>query len=57
MTSFVYSLLYAMEFVYPKVANAIHNQISGDSNSHKFFYNLYWLFQATAKRHKTESYS
>lgn len=57
MTSFVYRLLYAMELVYPKATTAIHNQISGDSNSHKLFYNLYWLFQATTKRHKTGSYS
>ena len=56
-TSFVYSLLYAMELVYPKATTAIHNQISGDSNSHKLSYDSYWLFQDPTKRHKTGSYA
>jgi hypothetical protein len=57
MTSFVYRLLYATGFVYLKSKIAIHNPVSSNLNSHKLFYNLYWLFQATTKRHKTGSYS
>ena len=44
-------------FVYLKSKIAIHNPVSSNLNSHKLFYNLYWLFQATTKRHKTGSYS
>lgn len=57
MTNFVYRLLYATGFVYLETSTAIHNQVSGDSNSHKLFYGSYWLFQAPTKRHKTGSYA